>query len=207
MPGANAKNFVEVEDIRDSVVIVKGGALRSVIEVTALNFDLKSADEQQGIIQGFQGFLNTIDFPLQLLTQSRTLDIAGYLKQVERMVEGQTNELLKIQTTEYIRFIQGLSELANIMSKKFYIVVPYYSGVVVKTNALDRLRKVFSRSKKGPATTSDGEFEKSRAQLEERVNVVSNAITGSGVTARVLDAQELMSLYYGYYNFGQTIHS
>jgi hypothetical protein len=200
------KKFVEIENIVDSVVILRGGALRSVIEVTSVNFELKSTDEQQGIIQAFQGFLNTVDFPLQLLSQSRKLDINKYLAEVASATAETTNELLRVQTEEYARFIKGLNELANIMTKKFYIIVPYYSTSAPTDGFFDKIKAPFSHSK-ATAGSVDANFAQNRSQLEERVNVVSNAITGVGVTARVLTEQELITLYYGYYNFGQTVNS
>ncbi len=199
------KAFVEIENIVENVVILRNGALRAVLEVTSMNFDLKSADEQQGVIQGFQGFLNTIDFPLQIVTQSRKLDINRYLGTVRELIEKTDNELMRVQAEEYGRFVQGLSDLANIMTKKFYVVVPYYGGPVAAKGIMDKIKSFFSKSHVSSAKAGV-EFEKNRNQLNERVDVIANAISGIGVTAKVLNQQELMNLYYGYYNFGQNLN-
>ena len=197
------KDFVEIKEIRDTVVLLRGGELRSVIEVTSVNFDLKSADERTGIIQAFQSFLNTVDFPLQIITQSRKLNIEKYLSEVAKIFDQNSNDLIKVQMQEYERFIQGISELANIMTKKFYIVVPYYTeGSAQTAGILAKLRGFFSKSKSG-STVAEAEFERNKAQLEERVEVVSGAINGVGITPRILQKEELTALYYGYYNFGQ----
>src|SRR3989344_4887809 len=197
MSESATKKFVEIADIVDTVVILRGGALRSVIEVTSVNFDLKSANEQQGIIQAFQGFLNTIDFHLQIASQSRKLDINRYLADVAAITAETENELLKVQSEEYARFIQGLSELANIMTKKFYIIVPYYGPAVGGAKGwLGKLRGLLSKSIPPVGGASDALFAQNKAQLEERVSTVANAITGVGVTARVLIQPELLQLYY-----------
>ena len=123
----NTKQFVDIFDIKDNVVILKNGSLRLVLEASSVNFDLKSNDEQIAIVRAFQNFLNSLDFPLQIVLHSRKLNIQNYLQQTQQIVEKVDNELLRIQGIEYIRFLKGLTELANIMSKKFYVVVPFYA--------------------------------------------------------------------------------
>src|SRR3989338_11647327 len=122
----NTKQFVDIHDIRDGVILLKNSSLRMLIEVNSVNFDLKSADEQTAIIRGFQNFINSLDFPLQITIQSRRLDIKGYLTKTEEIVNRIDNELLRIQGVEYLRFVRSLTELANIMSKKFYFVVSLF---------------------------------------------------------------------------------
>ena len=122
----NTKKFVEIQDIRENIIVLKNGSLRVVIEVSSINFDLKSSDEQVAIIQGFKNFLNSLDFPLQIVVHSRKLNINDYLSRTSQTVEGINNELLRIQGVEYVKFVRGVVELANVMSKKFYVVVPFY---------------------------------------------------------------------------------
>src|SRR3989344_6803631 len=127
MPDKSTINLVEISDIRDGVAILKDGSLRAVVDVGAINFELRSEDEQTAIIQNFQNFLNSLDFPLQIVITSRHLDIENYLKLVESSRASLTNELLKIQAAEYGNFVKEISSLANIMDKQFYVVVPFYA--------------------------------------------------------------------------------
>lgn len=123
---ATTRNFVEIAEIKDSVVVLKDGSLRSVVEVGSMNFELKSPDEQTAIITAFQDFLNSIDFSLQIVINSRRLDIKPYLNYLETLSQSIEHELLKIQAIEYSRFVKGLTELANIMSKKVLHRSPFY---------------------------------------------------------------------------------
>ncbi|MDP2932980.1 MAG: hypothetical protein Q8N81_02510, partial [bacterium] len=81
------KDFVQIAEIRDTVLALKDGSLRSVVEIGSINFELKSADEQVAIIQGFQNFINSLDFPLQIVVNSRKLDIEPYLRSLEGLIE------------------------------------------------------------------------------------------------------------------------
>src|SRR3989344_6531824 len=126
MPNPSTKYLVEVADIQDNAILLTNGSLRVVIEVAAVNFELRSEDEQIGILQNFQSFLNSIDFPLQMIVNSRQLNMDEYLKAIDTVAESATNELLKIQATEYSKFVKELLELSNIMTKHFYVVLPFY---------------------------------------------------------------------------------
>ena len=121
----STKQLVEISNIIDNIVLLKNGSLRAVIEVSATNFELRSEGEQIAILQNFQRFVNSIDFPLQIVINSRKLNIDEYLKLINESANALTNELLKIQATEYSKFVGELSDLSNIMSKKFYIVIPF----------------------------------------------------------------------------------
>src|SRR3990167_3844382 len=126
MADVSTKQFIDISGINDEIIILKDGSLRSVVEVAAINFELRSNDEQAAITQGFQSFLNSIDFPIQIVVSSRKYDINDYIKIVEAAGNEATNELLKIQAAEYGKFVKEISTLANIMSKKFYVVIPFY---------------------------------------------------------------------------------
>src|SRR3989344_2675274 len=108
----STENLVPISDIREGVVILKNGSIRLVLEISAINFELRSADEQTAILQGFQRFLNSVDFPIQIVVSSRELNISNYIKTVDQIAETTENELLRIQTTEYSRFIKELSSLS-----------------------------------------------------------------------------------------------
>src|SRR3989344_4818542 len=126
MATQSTKQLVGVANIIDNVVLLKNGSLRAVISVSAINFELRSEGEQIAILQNFQRFVNSIDFPLQIVIHSRKLNIDEYLKLIDQSSSVLTNELLKIQAEEYRKFVGELSDLSNIMSKKFYIIVPFY---------------------------------------------------------------------------------
>ena len=200
---ASTREIVDILDIRDSVVILKNGSLRSVIEVGSMNFSLKSTDEQKAIIVGFQDFLNSLDFTLQIVVSSRGLNITNYLKSVEAAVSGVENDLLKIQGTEYARFVGGLAQLANVVAKHFYMVVPFYiaESTLDDTGAglMDKLRGLV----KPAAITkniSDETLDKYRGQLQQRVDVVAAGVSRLGLTTRMLGYDELLNMYYQYYN-------
>jgi type IV secretory pathway VirB4 component len=200
--GQSTKDFVQIADIRDTVVILKDGSLRSIVETGSMNFELKSADEQIAIIQRFQNLLNSIDFSIQILVSSRKLDINPYLKSLEELTANLKNELLKIQAAEYTRFIKGLAELANIMAKKFYIVVSFYPMEVItptKKGFLGAFKSVVSPSK-FIKTLSDEELENYKIQLNQRIEVIIEGLSGLGIETRILAGDELKNLFYSYYN-------
>lgn len=201
------KDFVSIADVRDDVLILKDGSLRSLLEVSSMNFELKSADEQVAIIQGFQGFVNSVDFPLQVVINSKKLDVGPYLKMLDELSKGLKNELLRIQAVEYSRFIKGLTELANIMSKKFYISVPFFPVEAVqptKAGVFSAFKSIFAPSK-FVKTLTDEELENYKGQLNQRIELVSQGVNGLGLETRVLKKDELLNLFYSYYNSGQTL--
>src|SRR3989338_2926156 len=124
-PGAVTQQFLDIAEIKEDTVVLKDGTLRSVILVSSINFSLKSPDEQEAIIGAYVQFLNGLDFPMQIVVQSRKLNINDYLMRLEERERDQKNELLKIQTADYRSFVKELVQLGDIMSKHFYIVVPY----------------------------------------------------------------------------------
>ena len=196
----STKQLVEVADIRDNVVFLKNGSLRAVIEVSATNFELKSEAEQTAILQNFQNFLNSIDFSLQIVINSRKLDIGDYLKLVDTATNELTNELLKIQAGEYAKFVKELAELANIMTKKFYIVVPFYVFEAPgKTGLLKSLTSIIKPST-AVKQISDEQFKTYQGQLLQRVELTLDSLIGVGVKAKVLEKDDLMKIYYEIYN-------
>jgi len=211
--GTSTKDFVVISEIRDSVAILKDGSLRSVIEVASVNFDLKSLDEQTAIIGAFQNFLNSIDFPLQIGISSRKLDIAPYIKSLDALTASVSNELMKIQAVEYTRFIKGLTELANIMSKKFYIVVPLHiietisasGGAGEAAKGFFGALKSMAGSTRTVKTLTDQEFQSRRVQLDQRVEFLLGGISGLGLEGRILNKDALMNMYYSYYNPGHNL--
>ena len=131
-PTESTQKYLNISEVKDNVLVLRDGSLRAVITVSSTNFALKSEDEQNALTGAFQGFLNSLDFPVQILIHSRILDINGYLEKLRTLASGQTNELLRIQMTEYIEYVGKLVEYASIMSKTFYVIVPYSSSPVTE---------------------------------------------------------------------------
>jgi len=200
---STTKEFVEIADIRDTVVILKDGSLRAVLEVNSMNFELKSVDEQTAVVRAFQNFINSVEFPLQIVISSRKLNIEPYIKSLDDVISEQQNELLKIQATEYARFVKGLTELANIMAKKFYVVVPFYA-VEAPTSKKDILGTFKSMvvPDKFIRSLTDEELDKYKIQLNQRVSIVVEGIAGMGLEAKPLSREQLIDMYYQYYNPG-----
>ena len=143
--GPSTQQLVSISEIRDNVVLLKDGSMRSVVEVSAINFELRSEDEQIAIVQNFQKFVNSVDFPLHICISSRRLYIDNYLKLAAEASSELDNELLRIQASEYMKFIKELSSLTNIMSKKFYVVVPYTGGSIVPAKKGGLLDSIFPK--------------------------------------------------------------
>ena len=202
MPTQSTKNLVDIADIVDNIVILKNGSLRTVIEVSSINFELRSEGEQVAILQNFQRFLNSTDFPLQIVVNSRKLDIEDYVKLIDKSTESLTSELLKIQAAEYSKFIKELADLSNIMSKKFYIVVPFYVfETPSKTGLVDSIKSILKPSGVVKQIKPE-QLETYRNQLMQRVELVFDGLVGLGLKTRLLEGPELMNLYYGLYNPG-----
>ncbi len=194
----STQQYMNILEIKDNTVILKDGTLRSVVLVSSINFALKSEDEQNAVIQGYVQFLNSIEFPLQILIQSRKLNIDEYLERLKTVEKEQTNELLKVQTREYRQYIQELVSLADIMSKRFYIVVPYASGTIKAKGFFSRLKEVLSPT--NVITIKQKKFEEHRIEMAKRIEFIIDGLSSIGLKAVQLDTQSLIELYYNTYN-------
>lgn len=197
-PSGATQQFVPVKEIRNGIIVLKDGSYRGVLICSSVNFGLKSVDEQRGIILGFQNFLNTLDFSIQIVVNSRKMDLRPYLALLEKKMPEQRTELLRIQLREYMEFVQSFSEGANIMTKSFYVIVPYSKHL----GAVSAAAGLFSGKKK-TATTADTSFEEDRAQLEQRLALVSGGLSGTGVRAVPLGTEEIIELLYRSFNPGE----
>jgi type IV secretory pathway VirB4 component len=196
-PTASTQSFLDVGEIKQGTIVMNDGSLRAVIVVSATNFSLKSADEQNALIGSYQSFLNSLEFPIQILMQSRRLDVNSYLEKMRGVMQNQTNELLRLQTQEYIEYVAKLIEFASIMNKTFYVVVPY-SEVAIKTGFLNSLSKLFNPA--GSIKVSEEDFEKQKEHLDQRVEQVSGELSGMGLRTLILNTEELVELLYNSYN-------
>jgi hypothetical protein len=198
-----SQDIVPIEEIRDGAVILKDGSMRAVLMASSLNFALKSADEQDAIIVQYQNFLNSLDFSIQFFVQSRKLNIEPYLETLRERKKIETNELLRIQISEYITFVKEFVDTANIVAKTFYIVVPF-TPIKLMEMQKGGVGGIFSSlfgSKKPGAPLIDSEhFEEYKTQLWQRVDAVIQGLVRSGVRSVALTTEELIELYYSLYN-------
>lgn len=194
-----SQDFVPVEKIRDGIVILKDGSLRGILIASSLNFALKSADEQNAIISQFQNFLNSLEFSIQISIQSRKLDIRPYIALLEDRLENTTNDLMQIQIKEYIEFVKNFVEVSNIMTKNFFIVVPYAKPAIQSKGNL--ISKIFG----GKSTEQEDSvnFEEALSQLEQRMAVVEQGLARTGVRVIKLGTEEVIELYYKIFNPGE----
>lgn len=197
-----SQEFVPIQEIRDGIVILRDGSMRSIILASSLNFALKSQDEQNSIIFQFQNFLNSLDFSVQMFIQSRKLDIRPYTTLLEGRYKEQVNDLMKIQTREYIEFIKTFVENTNIMSKSFFVVIPYTPPLLQKGES--PLDKVFGKKKENVMIGNTEAFNEHRSQLEQRVSVVEQGLVRCGVRVAQLGTEEVVELFYKIFNPGDT---
>jgi len=204
MPSSKpTQDFVPIKEIRDGVVILKDGSMRAILLTSSLNFALKSNDEQNSILYQFQAFLNSLDFSIQIFIESRKLDIRPYIALLEGRYKEQTSDLMKIQTEEYIEFVKKFTESTNIMTKSFFIVIPYSPAILnTKRGGLSGL--IGKKNKSTALQEKVENFEENRSQLEERLAVVEQGLTRCGVRAVKLGTEEIVELYYKIFNPGET---
>jgi type IV secretory pathway VirB4 component len=193
----STQSHLNIAEIKQGTLVLKDGSLRAVLVVSSTNFSLKSAQEQNALVAAYQSFLNSLDFPIQILMQSRKLDINAYLDKLRAIMQQQTNELLRMQTQEYIEYITKLVEFASIMNKTFYVVVPY--GVsAIKDSFFGKISSMLN-----PASTislKHKDFEEHREALYQRLDHIASALNGMGLRTITLDTEELIELMYNSYN-------
>lgn len=192
----HAQEFLAIDAIREDIVVLKEGGLRVILMCSSLNLALKSTDEQDAVIYQYQNFLNSLDFPLQFVIHSRKLNIQPYLETLKIRQKDEDNELLKIQIAEYIEFVRSFVEMTNVMSKTFFVVVPFTPPLLAEVGFL---RGFFG--KKGAEGKGKGSsFEEYKNQLWQRVDTVAAGLARFGVRAAPLNTEELVELFYGLYN-------
>lgn len=188
------QHLVPIAEIHDDVVILKDGQMCMVLLATSINFALKSTTEQQAILSQFQSFLNSLDFSLQIYSQSRRLDIRPYLEILKSREPHQDNDLMKVQLREYMEFIRTFTDQVDIMTKNFFVVVSY-KPLNIKVGGISK----FLKTRKGGSGSKDKFFE-SRVQIEQRVSVVEQGLSRVGIRTATLDTEKLTELYYHIFN-------
>ena len=200
---ASTQKYVDIEEVHDGVTILKDGSLRAVLLISSVNFDLKATEEQDVIIAQYQNFLNSLDFPIQIIISSRKLNIEPYLNYLKKKETQLSNDLLILQLTEYRNFIKNLTEVSEIMTKFFYIVVPFHPIENIKSGIFDKL---FGATNSHLAVAKRRElFDTYKNQLWQRLDHISAGISGTGVKVTPLNTEELIELFYNSYN--PSVHS
>ena len=194
MAQGSTQQFLEMEKIKEDVVILKNKSLRGIIMVSSLNFALKSEGEQNAILYQFQDFLNSLDFSIEIVVQSRRLNVTGYLDKLKELERAQEIELLKVQTTDYRKFIGDLIGGGAVMSKTFFVVIPF------------TLVEIPSLGSKKPSTQelttalSEERFQQARSQLWQRMEFVALGLRRCGLQCTPLNTNELIELFWSLYH-------
>jgi len=194
----STQEYLDIAEIRDDTVIMKDGTLRAVLLVSSINFALKSEDEQNAVIDSYIRFLNNLSFTLQIVIQSRELDINNYLEYLNGKEKEQTNKLLKAQTGEYINYIKELTSLGKIMNKRFYVVVPYDPSTDKHKSFFDSFKDAIRPA--SMIVLKEKIFVAYQEMLNRRVESVFGGLESMGVAVERLETQELIELYYKTYN-------
>lgn len=201
----STQNALEIAEIRDGIVIMNDGSFRSVVMVKSINFDLMSQSEQEAVEFSFQGFLNSLYFPVQIFIRSQKVDLQPYIARLDKIRSEHDNMLLALLMEDYISYIDQLGQQTNIMDKKFYIVIPYFPSVEVQKalsqskNFISGVVSLFDKKEKH-VVINEEYLEKAKTELRNRVQAVLSGLLQSGVQGLPLDTQELIELYYDTYN-------
>jgi type IV secretory pathway VirB4 component len=197
---ADIQRYIPFAEIRNDTVIMKNGGLRAVLRIEPLNFNLKSETEQQGIIAGYESFINTITFPLQIVIRSSRVNIEPYLNHIHSQAEKLESDLLKEQALAYGTFIEKIVDIADIMQKEFYVVIPLddvprKKGVIHQflswIHIDDTLAKALQRNK---------QFTNQAMRLKERIDLIETGLNNVGIGTKRLNTMDLIRLYYRIYN-------
>lgn len=197
-PGQATKRFLDITEIRDDLIIMKDGTVRAVLLVSSINFALKSAEEQEAIVQAYMTFLNSLEYPIQIVIQSRKMNIDAYLNSLQEFSTKTTNELLRAQIADYRTFVSELVVLGEIMQKRFYLVLPYNPVSNKQKKFFDRLGEAFSPTV--AAKLNEKQLADRREQLTRRCEIIAGQLSSMSLQTVRLDTQGLIELFYNAYN-------
>jgi hypothetical protein len=201
----STQNTLQIAEIRDGIVIMNDGSFRSVVMVKSINFDLMSPQEQEAVEYSYQGFLNSLYFPVQIFLRSQKIDLQPYIQKLDKIRTEHDNMLLALLMEDYIGYIDALSQQTNIMDKKFYVVVPFYpvidaqKALTQSKNFLAGLGGLLSK-KEQHVVINEVDLENAKTELRNRVQAVLSGLLQAGIQGLPLDTQELIELYYDTYN-------
>lgn len=197
--GKPAQNLIKLSEIRDGIVTLTDGTMRTILMVSSINFALKSEEEQNAIVYAYQDFINALDFPIQITISSRKMDITPYLERIKQLRDKQRNELLRMQMNEYINFISELVRDSNIMTKTFFVTIPFSVTQSKQEGVLSKFTKGV-KSAAGKFEMTDVEFEHNKTQILQRAEQVAIGLRNIGLRVVPLHTRELLELFYNYYN-------
>lgn len=196
-----AQNFVPIKNIKDGILYMDDGRIKVVLTASSLNLSLKGEEEQAAIIGQFQGFLNSLDFPIQIHVESRRVDIKPYLLSLEKRQEEIEDDLMKNQIREYRQFIKTFAEKTNIMNKRFFVVIDYEHGENAEGTTRGEEGGIMAKFGFGKERELGAmEIEEWRTQLEQRVSVIAGGLSALGLQVNMLGTEELIELFYKIYN-------
>jgi hypothetical protein len=201
----STQNTLQIAEIRDGIVIMNDGSFRSVVMVKSINFDLMSPQEQEAVEYSYQGFLNSLYFPIQIFLRSQKVDLQPYIAKLDKIRTEHDNMLLALLMEDYIGYIDALSQQTNIMDKKFYVIVPFFPGIDAQ-KALTQSKNFFSglgnlfNNKEQHVVINEVDLENAKTELRNRVQAVLSGLLQAGIQGLPLDTQELIELYYDTYN-------
>jgi hypothetical protein len=201
----STQNTLQIAEIRDGIVIMNDGSFRSVVMVKSINFDLMSPQEQEAVEYAYQGFLNSLYFPVQIFIRSQKVDLQPYIEKLDKIRTEHDNMLLALLMDDYINYIDQLAQQTNIMDKKFYVVIPYFPTLDVQKaltqskNFLTGLTQLFN-AKENHVVINEADLEKAKTELRNRVQAVLAGLLQCNIQGLPLDTQELIELYYDTYN-------
>jgi len=190
--------FLEVQDIREGVLLLKNNSIRGILMVSSINFALKSEEEQTAIVYAFQNFLNSLDFFCQIVVQSRNINITPYLDSLKDLEEKQTNELLRKQTASYREFIKNMVVGDMVMTKNFYVVVPYNLMEILGMKGVSKQFDIFKSAPGGQQgkPIKDDDFQRCKTQLWQRMEFLSMGLKRCGLEAMPLTTPEIIELFW-----------
>jgi hypothetical protein len=198
------QKLVGIADVRDDLMVMNNGEMRAVLKVSGVNFDLFDNKEQEQTIYAFQTFLNSLDFPLQILVQSRPVNLDPYLQKLKDLSLKQPTEALRVETYEYMEFIEQLSRLGTIMDKHFYAIISFTATPVTPQNALQKIGSIFFKPSKEIILQH---FNEAKKKMLERVQVVAGGLGGAGLEAIQLTTPELIELMFSCYNPNSPVYN
>jgi len=194
----STQRYLPFAEIKEETIVMKDGTLRAVLMISSINFALKNEDEQNAIVSSYVSFLNGLDFPLQIVIQSRQLYIKPYLEDLKKKEKDQQNELLRTQIADYRSFVSELVSMGKIMSKQFYVVVPYDPLSNKKRSFWSRAGEALNPAK--IIELKDERFQKRKHDLDIRVRQVNGGLSSINLEVVRLDTQSLLELFYSTYN-------
>lgn len=209
----STQNTLAIAEVRDGIVIMSDGTFRAVVMCKAINFDLMSPQEREAVEFAYQGFLNSLNFPIQIFMRSEKVDLKPYLKKLDKIRASQDNMLLALLMEDYISFLDAIAQQTNIMNKQFYVVISYpdpnqdvRSTIKQSTGFFTGVAGLFSKSATPHVVIDEKALEDAKTQLRNRVQAVIEGLLQPGVKSLPLDTQELIELYYNVYNPDTSTH-